>query len=250
MSDIVQTRGPLVCSSCGVIVSNSWCVSVEFCYRCAVYTQTITLTDAVAPTWDDAAGALDVSVACDDAAGLAAAQALFPTASDNCDLDVSDIVKTSGPLVGSTCGGSYTNTWVVTDDCGNTSAVYTQTITLTDAVAPTASNPSPVFVECSDDVPAPDIAVVDDAADNCSIPVVAFVSDISDGLSNPETITRTYSVTDECGNSINVIQLITVIDITPPVIAACPTNITITADTAAAGGQRDLVRSTTPVWFP
>ncbi|MDZ7633746.1 MAG: hypothetical protein U5L72_04660 [Bacteroidales bacterium] len=31
-------------------------------------------------------------------------------------------------------------------------------------------------------------------------PVVAFVSDVSDGSSCPEVITRTYSVTDACGN--------------------------------------------------
>ena len=102
-----------------------------------VYTQTITLSDAVAPTWTTAVGALDATVDCDDAAALAAAQALFPVAADNCDLDVTDIIKVSGALVGSTCGGTYTNTWTVTDDCGNTSAVYTQTITLSDAVAPT-----------------------------------------------------------------------------------------------------------------
>ena len=35
-------------------------------------------------------------------------------------------------------------------------------------------------------------------------PVVAFVSDVSDNNTCPEVITRTYSVTDACGNSITV----------------------------------------------
>jgi hypothetical protein len=36
------------------------------------------------------------------------------------------------------------------------------------------------------------------------LPVVAWVSDVSDvsdGFTCPEVITRTYSVTDDCGNS-------------------------------------------------
>ena len=67
-----------------------------------------------------------------------------------------------------------------------------------------------------DDVPAADITVITDEADNCGTPTVAFVSDLSDGNSCPEVITRTYSVTDSCGNSINVTQTITINDITPP----------------------------------
>jgi len=82
---------------------------------------------------------------------------------------------------------------------------------------PTASNPSPVDVQCIGDVPAPDIAVVTDEADNCTAaPVVAFVSDVSDNNTCPEVITRTYSVTDDCGNSITVTQTITVDDTIAP----------------------------------
>ena len=68
--------------------------------------------------------------------------------------------------------------------------------------------------------------MVTDEADNCGIPVVAFVSDASDGLGCPETITRTYSVTDSCGNSINVTQTITINDITDPT-ASNPAPITV-----------------------
>ena len=67
-------------------------------------------------------------------------QAMFPVATDNCDADVTDIVKVTGSYVaGATCpeAGSYTNTWTVTDACGNVSGVYTQTITIIDTTAPT-----------------------------------------------------------------------------------------------------------------
>ncbi|MEN8158046.1 MAG: HYR domain-containing protein, partial [Bacteroidota bacterium] len=50
----------------------------------------------------------------------------------------------------------------------------------------------------------------------------------SDGNSCPEVITRTYSVTDDCGNTINVTQTITIDDVTPPT-AACQ-DITVQLD--------------------
>ena len=101
----------------------------------------------------------------------------------------------------------------------------TQTITVNDITAPTASNPGGITVECIGDVPLSDIALVTDAADNCTaVPIVEFVSDVSDGNTCPEVITRTYSVTDNCGNSTNVTQTITVSDVTPPT-ASNPANI-------------------------
>ena len=54
------------------------------------------------------------------------------------------------------------------------------------------------------------------------------VSDVSDGNTCPEVITRTYSVTDDCGNSINVTQTITIDDVTDPV-ALCQ-DITVQLD--------------------
>jgi hypothetical protein len=57
---------------------------------------------------------------------------------------------------------------------------------------------------------------------------------VSDGLSNPETITRTYSITDNCGNSINVIQLIVVQDITAPLLdGPCVPGITAVCEVAS-----------------
>ncbi|WP_372754518.1 immunoglobulin-like domain-containing protein [Mariniflexile sp.] len=90
---------------------------------------------------------------------------------------------------------------------------------------PTASNPSPITVQCLSEVPEPDVLVVTDEADNSGIaPTVTFISDVSDGNSNPEIITRTYRVTDDCNNSIDVTQTITIDDATAPVITLIGAN--------------------------
>ena len=135
---------------------------------------------------------------------------------------------------GLTCPETITRSYSVTDACGNTINVL-QTITVDDNINPTASNPVPVTVQCIGDVPAADITVVTDEADNCGVPVVAFVSDVSNGLTCPETITRTYSVTDACGNTINVLQTITVDDnINPTASNPAPVTVQCIGDVPAA----------------
>jgi gliding motility-associated-like protein/uncharacterized repeat protein (TIGR01451 family) len=198
---------------------------------CTAVPYTVNINQPVV-NWATAAGALDVTVSCDDPAALNQAQALEPVP-DKCDFTLN---KTSGPFVSGNCPntGTYTNTWNFTDACGVTIADYVQTITVTDNEGPTASNPPTINVECSGDVPAPDPAVVTDEADNCSTPVVAFVSDVSDNQPCPETITRTYSVTDACGNSINVTQLIIITDdILPTASNPAPLSVQCTGDIPA-----------------
>ncbi|GLU42719.1 PA14 domain-containing protein [Allomuricauda sp. NBRC 101325] len=94
-----------------------------------------------------------------------------------------------------------------------------------DNIAPTASAPAPITIYCSDDIPAADVTVVTDEADNCDAdPTVTFISDVSDGGSNPETITRTYRITDDSGNTYDVEQTITV---NPYTISSQPVDQTV-----------------------
>ncbi|MEO2052712.1 MAG: hypothetical protein ABGX00_13190, partial [Allomuricauda sp.] len=80
------------------------------------------------------------------------------------------------------------------------------TVAFVDTTPPTASNPP--NIEVCDTAPAPDPSVVTDEADNCAVATVTFIGDISDGLTNPETITRTYRITDIYGNYTDVQQTI------------------------------------------
>src|SRR5690554_3389625 len=127
-----------------------------------------------------------------------------------------------------TDGHSYpeivTRTYQIADTCGVT-ATCTQTITINGEIVPTASHPAPI--SATGTAPAPDISVVTDAGDNCTTnPIVAFVGDVSDGGNCPEIVTRTYSVTDNCGNSINVEQIITLGDEINPT-ASNPADINV-----------------------
>ena len=105
------------------------------------------------------------------------------------------------------CSGDKIYTFTYTDCTGNT-VEWTYTFHIDDNVPPTASNPADINIPLAP-APGPDVSLVIDEADNCTVnPSVVFVSDISDGNSCPETITRTYSITDDCGNQVLVTQLI------------------------------------------
>ncbi|MDN3493981.1 LamG-like jellyroll fold domain-containing protein, partial [Winogradskyella bathintestinalis] len=145
---------------------------------------------------------------------------------DNCGTPtVAFVSQTADPAINN---GTIIRTYSVTDASGNSINVF-QNINILDNTDPTASNPADIDVQCLTDVPAVDITVVTDESDNCTGPIiVAHVSDISTGF-NPEVITRTYSVTDASNNSINVTQIITVEDTTPPVVICQPLTITLDA---------------------
>ena len=205
--------------TCPEVITRTYSVT-DACGNSINVTQTITVSDDTDPTasnpdpinvqcFDDIPDP-DISVVDDEA--------------DNCSTPT--VAWVSDVSDNNTCAEVITRTYSVTDACGNSINV-TQTITVNDDIDPTASNLDPINVQCIDDIPDPDITLVDDEADNCSTPTVAWVSDVSDNNTCPEVITRTYSVTDDCGNSINVTQTITVNDDTPPVITNCPPDLII-----------------------
>ena len=125
------------------------------------------------------------------------------------------------------CPTVVTRTFTVTNGC--LVRTFVQTILIDDTTAPTASNPANITVQgCNATFPAPDVAVVTNAADNCSTPVVAWVNDSAPIQNNcSESIIRTYSVTDTCGNTINVTQTLTRTSDTVAPTASNPADITI-----------------------
>ncbi|NMH28839.1 gliding motility-associated C-terminal domain-containing protein [Flavobacterium silvaticum] len=129
--------------------------------------------------------------------------------------------------VSGTCPLNVTRTFTIS---GCSSLTVQQTITVGDSVDPTASNPAQIdVVGCGTAFPAPDTSVVLDEADNCDAsPEVAFVSDSAPVFVGcQETIMRTYSVTDNCGNSIVVTQVLTRTNDTVLPTATAPADIVI-----------------------
>ncbi|MET3022543.1 HYR-like domain-containing protein, partial [Flavobacterium hydatis] len=215
VTNIVKTSGVFVASeSCGNsgTYTNTWTVKDACGNTSDIFTQVITIEDTTKPTWTTQAGSLDISIQCSDAAGLTAAQANAPTATDNCDSDVTNIVKTSGVFVASeSCGnsGTYTNTWTVKDACGNTSDSFTQVITIEDTTKPTWTTQAgslDITIQCSDAAGLTSAqANAPVATDNCDSDVTNIVKTsgvfvASESCGNSGTYTNTWTVKDACGN--------------------------------------------------
>jgi hypothetical protein len=216
----------------------------------------VTIQDITAPTWTTVAGNLNRTVSCSDAAALAAAQALVPLGTDNCTSSVA-AVKSAGSFVsaGPSCpqGGTYTNTFTLTDACNNTSATYTQVITIVDTAAPTWTSTAGslnVTYSCSDASGiAAGQAMKPIGTDNCSTGLVAAKTSsvwaAGSTCSQAGTWTNSFNLTDDCGNvSSTFIQIITIIDSTKPSWTTVAGNLNRTvscSDAAALAAAQALV---------
>jgi hypothetical protein len=210
------------------IITRTWCLIDKCGNKAQDQVQTITVSDKMAPTWTTEFASLNTTVECSNIEALETAQAKFPIAADNCDSDVTNISKTAGQFIsneGCANSGSYTNTWTVTDACGNQSAVFTQVITIQDKTGPTTTTlfATNINVNC-DAIPIkPELVFLD----NCStVTDPIYTVDISNRTLNNYTITRNWSVTDVCGNTSKFIQIINVHiqnggTIAPQIITAC-----------------------------
>ncbi len=187
------------------------------------FIQPFQMNHCIDETPPDVTCPIDVTVACGqstDPADLG-----YAHGTDNCDQDPA--VAYTDSIVAGSCNGELTilRKWEVSDQCGN-STVCTQTITVVDDTAPVIiGKPGPLTVQCPGDVPPPNIADIH-ATDECGNVTVGHVSDVPDGQSCPGHITRTYRVGDGCGNSVDVVQVITIDDTTPPTITA-PKSVTV-----------------------
>ncbi|HSF88789.1 MAG TPA: ice-binding family protein, partial [Saprospiraceae bacterium] len=146
----------------------------------------------------------------------------FPTAIDACDATVSFTFITDS--IPGTCIQAYTliRTWTATDDCGNASTC-SATIVVEDTTAPIITCPADVTTLCTLSTD-PDTTGFATAVDLCDPdPIITYVDDLSLGLC-PIILTRTWTATDDCGNTSTCVQIIEASDVTPPVIT-CPSVI-------------------------
>uniref|UniRef100_UPI000A5682AC hypothetical protein n=1 Tax=Flavobacterium chilense TaxID=946677 RepID=UPI000A5682AC len=81
-----KTSGTFTAGSCANsgTYTNTW-VAKDVCNNISTtFTQVITIQDTTAPTWTTTANALNVTLQCNDTAGLTTAQNQAPVATDNC----------------------------------------------------------------------------------------------------------------------------------------------------------------------
>ncbi|MCP3882770.1 MAG: gliding motility-associated C-terminal domain-containing protein, partial [Sulfitobacter sp.] len=144
------------------------------------------------------------------------------TATDNCDTDVE--VTFDETIIPNDCGSTIVRTWTATDNCGN-SVSASQTISTSDSEEPTlAGVPANVTADC-DDIPTPASPT---ATDNCDTEVeITFDELTTPGLCTESyTLTRTWTATDDCGNTMVESQTITVEDNTAPELVGVPADVT------------------------
>ncbi len=102
------------------------------------------------------------------------------------------------------------------------------TVTMSLCLAPSIICAGDVLVSCDDLVPSPDVASVSVTTTCPGAFSVTFEGDVVSNLNctNQYTITRTYLVTDACGETATCAQTITVDDQIPPTIT-CPTDVAV-----------------------
>jgi|GEM_PF-1050222 len=177
--------------------------------------QTITVQDTTAPEFTFVPA--DYTVECSEEMPMDDA-----TASDNCAVVSIEVESETTP---GNATGNYviTRTFTATDDAGNSTST-SQTITVVDTTAPILNVPADYTVECSDEMPMDDAT----ASDNCGEVTIEVTSDTAAGdAAGNYVITRTFTATDDAGNSTSASQTITVQDTTAPEFTFVPADYTV-----------------------
>jgi hypothetical protein len=201
-------------------ITRTW-VATDDCGNSSSCVQTIVVDDSVAPTITCPA---DLTIQC--SGSTLPVDTGTATASDNC--DATPTLTSTDVSIGGACPleSTITRTWVATDDCGNTSSCV-QTIIINDSVAPSIICPGDITIECTAST-LPANTGIPTATDNCDATPTITSSDVTVGGACPQelTITRTWTATDDCGNTSTCVQTIIVDDSIDPVIT-CPIDVTI-----------------------
>src|SRR5262249_14279227 len=134
------------------------------------------------------------------------------TATDGC----GSVAISYSDSVNNNCGGTkvITRTWTATDQCGNTRSAV-QIITVRDTTPPTITAPASLPIECSSPT-TPSATGTATGTDACGSVSITYSDSVSNNCGGSRVISRTWTATDQCGNSASALQIITVRDTTPP----------------------------------
>jgi len=237
----VSTQG-LGCDAFTFMITRTW-MATDNAGNSATCNQIITVEDTTAPVITCPA---NITGSCTDS--TLPADTGMATAVDNCSplvtITSSDVTSQGADGCGQ-FNFTIERTWVATDVCGNMSSCV-QTISIMDSEAPTITCPANQTLACNTD-PLPIATTIDDfiaiggtVSDNCSelseltltvsdSPTNQAMLNFCPGTTDAErTLTRTYTVTDPCGNTSSCDQLfIYSPSMNGPVITAIPLDQTV-----------------------
>ena len=220
--NFVETTAGLPGAACRVI-TRTW-TATDDCGNTATDSQTITIEDNQSPVLSQTPANASYTCISD------VPPAPVITATDNCD-NVVPVHSFAAPLGNPAgCNFQLRRIWAAADDCGN-SVVWTQTITVNDDEAPVFTSAIPANTTINCDLPLP-VAPTITASDNCDNDVTVTLSETYFGepTSGCYILTRTWTATDNCGNSTSTSQDIMVRDLTPPDFVGLPNNATVSCD--------------------
>jgi hypothetical protein len=197
-------------------------VATDACGNTSTFQQIITLIDEVAPVFTSFPE--DLTVECNAVPSADGVQIGFD---DNC----TDVTLSYGgeTIIDGECAGQYTivRTWTITDACENATS-QTQTINVIDTTAPELFIPSDAAYSCDEEINYAGA----EYSDNCSeVTLEVAVDTIAGDCAQNFTIVRTFTASDDCGNSTVDTQQISVSDETAPEFTFVPENATIECDT-------------------
>ncbi|MCB9333928.1 MAG: HYR domain-containing protein [Lewinellaceae bacterium] len=207
--------------------------AMDDCGNAVQTTATFTIEDTTIP---DLTCPDDITIECDESTDPA--NTGMATVSDNCDLSITtsptDVMVI--PTPGCPDGRTIKRVWTAVDACGNETSCE-QIITVQDKTPPVfVFCPPATTVDCQlGPDPSPTVTGLAVATDNCDTqPAVAYINTSTQTNNGTCTdysyvITRRWLTVDNCGNTKTCTQLITVQDITDPVIT-CPMNVEVECD--------------------
>ncbi|MCB0654722.1 MAG: gliding motility-associated C-terminal domain-containing protein [Saprospiraceae bacterium] len=211
---------------CGGTIELDWTFT-DACSRTINHHQTIFVDPAAAPVFTSTPA--DATIACDAVASFSPSDLTYTNGATGGCL-INGTVSPTVVLNTLSCNDFIYVTWSYTDACGRL-LEYTQSIEVIDDQPPTFTVPGAITLSCDQD--PSDLGLtgdVNDEADNCSTGLNATYTDNATlGCNGSGSITRTWSLTDDCGNVTTKNQTITIVDDQDPVIN-CPGDVTLSCD--------------------
>jgi hypothetical protein len=209
-------------SGCTDPIARTW-TAVDNCGNVNTQVQNIFIVDTTPPVFGSNFPA-DVSGSCTQSSDPSVTGR--PTASDACttvaaaDITFSDDVSNDG------CTKVIVRTWTIRDTCGNIN-VRDQRLTYTDGKKPSFTNFPPTKTVNCDEGTTPEFTGAPTGTDDCTLNPSVDFDDSNNGNGCTGGITRTWTVTDACGNTFSQPQTILITDTIKPAFDFFPENTNI-----------------------